>query len=91
MAQVSGAVKLTEKQPGTATMDSYVLVTQKELPSDYIITGDEEEGELDAMKVESVRRVPTEQMIGLVLESLGLSVVDGKLCITYEDGEEETT
>ena len=72
-------------------MDSYVLVTQKELPSDYIITGDEEEGELDAMKVESVRRVPTEQMIGLVLESLGLSVVDGKLCITYEDGEEETT
>ena len=70
MAQVSGAVKLTEKQPGTATTESYVLVTQKELPSDYIITGDEEEGELDAMKVESVRRIPAQEIVGLVQSNM---------------------
>ena len=51
-------------------MESYVLVTQKELPSDYIITGDEEEGELDAMKVESVRRIPAQEIVGLVQSNM---------------------
>ena len=65
-----GSMKLTEKAQGAATIDSYVLVTQKELPSDYVITGNEEEGELDAMKIESVRRIPTSEIVELVQDNL---------------------
>lgn len=65
-----GSMKLTEKAVGSANVESYVLVTQKELPSDYVITGNEEEGELDAMKIESVRRIPTAQMVEMIQENL---------------------
>lgn len=65
-----GSMKLTEKAQGAATIDSYVLVTQMELPSDYVITGNEEEGELDAMKIESVRRIPTSEIVELVQDNL---------------------
>lgn len=64
------SMKLTEKAVGYANIESYVLVTQKELPSDYVITGNEEEGELEAMKIESVRRIPTDQFVELVQDNL---------------------
>lgn len=68
--------KITEKTVADSLKDSaHVLVTQQE--------------SVNGVMTESLRRVPINMMKAKVNDKIGLSVVDGKLCMTYEDSGDD--
>ena len=68
--------KITEKTVADTLKDSaHFLVTQQET--------------IGGTPTETLRRVPINMMYQRVNQQLCLSIVDGKLCQTYDDGISE--